>query len=140
MGAPADPVPPEVLDVFAGRLRIGHLATRRPDGDLAVVPVGVMIHEGQVRISSRTDTRKIRNLEHDPHVGLCITDPDDPRHYLAIRGTAEVAEDTGRSFVDWMARTHMGQETYPYEPQDAPRSVITIREATYVLPRVQGSD
>src|SRR4051812_455485 len=134
------PIPEHVLKLFGDKLLIGHMSTLRPDGHLSVVPVGVMIHEGKLRISSPTNTHKIRNLQHDPHIAVCVTDPDDPLRYVMIRGTAELADDTGREFVDWLARTHMGRDEYPYEPRKVARTVITLRPERFVTPRVHGAD
>ncbi len=117
-------IPPDVTAFFAGKLRIGYLASRRPDGHLAVVPLGVMIHEGKVRISSPSETFKLRNIRHDPHVAICVPDPADGRRYLMIRGTAEVAQDENLVFLDWLAREHMGLDAFP-ETRTA-RSVITV--------------
>ena len=103
---------------------MGYLASRRPDEHLAVVPLGVTIHEGKVRISSPAGTFKLRNLRHDPHVAVCLPDPADPRRYLMIRGTAEVADDDGLAFLNWLAREHMGLEAYP--DSGSARSVITV--------------
>lgn len=127
------PIPEEVLRLFDGGLRIGYVATTRSDGHLSVVPVGVMIHDGMVRISSPSDTFKIRNLRHDPHIAVCIPDPEDPRRYLMIRGTAELADDTDREFLNWLARTHMGLDEYPLETPEVPRMVITIVPERFVL-------
>jgi hypothetical protein len=46
------PIPEQVREFLDGSLRIGYMATTRPDGHLSVVPVGVMIHEDKLRISS----------------------------------------------------------------------------------------
>jgi PPOX class probable F420-dependent enzyme len=129
----AQQIPQPVQELFDGRLRIGHMSTVRPDGQPSVIPVGVMIHEGQLRISSRTATRKIRNLERDPHVSLCVTDPDDANHYVTVRGTAELATDTNRAFVSWLARTFMGCEDLPHEKPSVARTVITIRPLRFVI-------
>ncbi len=138
---PADglPIPEEVLELFDGHLRIGYVSTVRPDGSLSVVPVGVMIRDGKVRISSRSAAKKVRNLQSNPNIAVCVTHPDDQRHYAMIRGTAELADDTDREFVDWMAKTHMGHDEYPYEPRDVTRTVITIRPEAFTMPVVHGS-
>jgi PPOX class probable F420-dependent enzyme len=117
-------IPQDVIRFFAGKLRMGYLASRRPDGHLAVVPLGVMIHEGKVRISSPSETFKLRNIRHDPHVAVCVPDPEDGWRYLMIRGTAEVADDADLSFLNWLAREHMGLEAFPKTV--IARSVITI--------------
>jgi PPOX class probable F420-dependent enzyme len=133
---PTDPdqgLPEPVLKLFDGSLRIGYMSTVRPDGFPFVVPVGIMIHEGQLRISSRTATRKIWNLQRDSRVSVCVTDPENLDYFVAIRGTVELVDDTDRVFVDWLARTHMGCDEYPYEPRDVPRTVITIRPERFVI-------
>jgi len=134
------PIPEEVRAFFDNSLRIGYMATVRSDASLSVVPVGIMIHDGELRISSPTATKKVRNLRSNPHVTVCVTDPTDSTHYLTIRGTAELTDDTDRAFVDWMARTHMGRDEYPYEPRRVARTIITIRPDRFVMPKVHGSD
>jgi len=69
-----------------------------------------------------------------------VTDPDDPTRYAMIRGTAELADDGGREFIDWLARTHMGCDAYPYESRDVARTVITIRPEKFVMPKVHGGE
>jgi PPOX class probable F420-dependent enzyme len=133
------PIPEQVREFFDGSLRIGYMATIRPDGHLAVVPVGVMMHDDKLRVSSPLATRKVRNLQANPQVSVCVTDPTDTRRYVTIRGTAEVTLDTDRAFVDWMARTHMGRDEYPYEPRRVQRVIITIRADQFVMPKVHGS-
>jgi PPOX class probable F420-dependent enzyme len=133
------PIPDVVREFFDGSLRIGYMATIRPDGRLAVVPVGVMIHDDTLRVSSPLATRKVSNLQANPQVSVCVTDPADARRYVMVRGTAEVEDDAGRAFVDWMARTYMGCDEYPYEPRRVRRVVITIRADQFVMPKVHGS-
>lgn len=126
-----DSLPEEVVRFFAGKLRMGYLATIRPDGFPAVIPLGVMMHEGEVRISSPSETFKLRNLRRDPHLAVCIPDPEDARRYLMIRGMAELAEDTDLEVLDWLAREHMGLEQFP--DQKTARSVITIRPVKFLF-------
>jgi PPOX class probable F420-dependent enzyme len=142
MGTDAEdlPIPERVQALFGGALRIGYMGTVRADGQLSVVPVGVMIHDGKLRISSPSATHKIRNLERNPQISLCVPDPNDPRRFLTVRGTAELADDTGRAFVDWLARTHMGRDEYPYESRDVARTVITIQPRRFVMPKVHGAE
>ena len=65
--------------------------------------------------------------------------PEDARRYLMIRGTAEVAEDTDRQFIDWIVRTHMGMEQHPHEAPGTPRVVITVRPERFIFSGAQGS-
>jgi PPOX class probable F420-dependent enzyme len=134
MTEPAPPqIPQEALQLFEGGLRMGYVASARPDGHLSVVPVAVTLHDGLLRISSPAQTFKIRNLRADPHIAVCVPDPEDGRRYLMIRGTAELSEDTDLEFLDWMARTHMGLPEYPRETPAVARMVITIRPERFVM-------
>ncbi len=130
-------IPERVLELFDQEIRIGYMSTIRPDGHLAVVPVGVMIHDGRIRISSPTDTHKIHNLMQDPHIAVCVPFPGNLGRYLMIRGTAELTDDGDRAFINWLARTHMGQDEYRHEPQNTPRTIITIRPERFVMARAQ---
>jgi PPOX class probable F420-dependent enzyme len=129
------PIPDAALALFDGKLRMGYVATARPDGHLAVVPVAVTIRDGRVQISSPAPTRKIANLRRNPHIAVCVPDPADGRRYLMIRGTAEVTEDTDRAFLDWLARTHMGLAEFPRETPEIARMVITIRPVRFTIGR-----
>ena len=132
-GTASPPIPEEALRLFGGGLRMGYVATARPDGHLSVVPVAVTLRDGLVRISSPAQTFKIRNLRHDPHIAVCVPDPEDGRRYLMIRGTAELSEDGDLEFLDWMARMHMGLPEYPRETPQVARMVITVRPERFVM-------
>jgi len=127
------PIPDDVRALFDGKMLLGYVATARPDHHLSVVPVGVVIHDGQIRISSPANTFKVRNLEGDPHIAVCVPQPEDPRRYLMIRGTAEVREDSERKFLNWIARTHMGLEEHPANASNESRVVITIHPARFIM-------
>jgi PPOX class probable F420-dependent enzyme len=126
------------LAVLTG-LRIGYVATVRPDGRLSVVPVGV-VRDGEVlKISAPTSTYKVRNLQRDPRITVCVPDPERPTEYVEIRGLAELADDTDRAFIDGIARQYMNVDEYPHEPRSHPRTVITVHPEQISVPRVQGS-
>ncbi|MDG2003823.1 MAG: pyridoxamine 5'-phosphate oxidase family protein [Novosphingobium sp.] len=133
-----EPIPEDVVEFFGGAMLLGYVATARPDRDLAIVPMGVVIHEGVIRISTPADTFKVRNLKQDPHISVCLPYPEDARRYLMIRGSAEIAEDRDRQFIDWIVRTHMGLEEHPHEAADAERMVITLRPTRFLLSGAQG--
>jgi PPOX class probable F420-dependent enzyme len=130
--------PSRALAVLTG-LRIGYVATVRPDGRLSVVPVGV-VREGEVlKISAPTSTYKVRNLQRDPRITVCVPDPERPTEYVEVRGVAELADDTDRAFIDGIARQYMGVDEYPHEPRSQARTTITVHPEQVSVPQVQGS-
>jgi PPOX class probable F420-dependent enzyme len=132
-------IPDRAREILTG-LRIGYMATVRPDGRMSVVPVGVILDGDVLRISSLSDRRKVRNLRQDPRITVCVPDPDNLRRYVEIRGVAELADDTDRSYIDWFARNYMGVDKYPYDPPGAARTTITVRAEHVSTPKVHGPD
>lgn len=68
-----------------------------------------------------------------------MTDPADPSRYVEVRGTAVIEPDDDRSFIDSLARHHMGMDEYPYDAPDACRVVITLVPEKVSAPPVAGS-
>ncbi len=69
------------------RSRTFWLATRWPDGRPHVMPVWAMWHAGRLLFSSSRQSRKARNLRHDPR---CVLTSEDPRNALVVEGVAEL--------------------------------------------------
>jgi len=132
-------LPDEVVRFFGDRMLLCYMATARPDRDLAIVPMGVVLHEGLIRISTHADSLKVRNLRRDPHIAVCVPQPEDARRYLSIRGTADVAEDTDRQFIRWIARERMGTEEHPHDPEGTERVAITVRARRFLFSGAQGT-
>ena len=132
------PLPNRVRELLTG-LRIGYISTMRPDGRMSVVPVGVVREGGVLKISTLSDRQKVRNLESDPRITVCIPDPENARRYVEIRGVAELADDDDRAYIDSFAREYMGVDKYPYDPPGATRTTITVRAERVSMPKVHGS-
>ena len=63
------PIPDEVLVLFDGALRIAYLATIRPDGDLATVPIGTCV-ELQLRNSTGNDALDLFGVDCEHRDGV----------------------------------------------------------------------
>jgi PPOX class probable F420-dependent enzyme len=131
-------IPDRAHELLTG-LRVGFIGTLRPDGRIAVVPVGIARDGDVLKISSRADTKKIRNLRLDPRITVTVQDPADGRRYVEIRGRAELVEDVDRAYINWIARTFMGAPEYPYEGPDVQRVIIVVHPEHVSMPRVHGS-
>jgi len=140
MNTRSKPIPDDVVRFFGEKMPLCFIATARPDRELAVVPMGVVIHEGLIRFSTHSDSYKVRNLRQDPHIAVCVPFPDDARRYLMIRGTADVAEDTDRQFINWIVRTHIGLDEHPHEGPETSRVVITVRPERFLFSGAEGTD
>lgn len=135
------PIPERARDIFTvSNMAIGYMSTNRPDGRMSVVPVGVVLDGDVVKISSLKDRKKIRNLELDPRITVCVAHAQDPTHYIEIRGTAELADDVDHAFINWIAKTYMGFDEYPYDPPGSERAIITVRAEYVSVPKVHGAE
>ena len=101
---------------------VAHLATARPDGELQSNPVWFEWDRGQVKISQTRSRQKMRNLDHDPHVAMSVTDPENPYRYVEVRGVVDrVEDDPERRFIDRLSERYMGKTPYPYHQPDDER-------------------
>ena len=67
----------------------GHLATILPDGSPHAAPLWVIYDKENFHfvISVEEGSIKEKNISRDERVCLSVTDPDNPYHYVQIRGT-----------------------------------------------------
>ena len=82
------------LDAARAFLRDHHravMATFRRDGTAQMSPVAAGVDdEGRVLVSSREPAFKVRNLERDPRVSLCVLPDGWYGEWIQVDGTAEV--------------------------------------------------
>jgi PPOX class probable F420-dependent enzyme len=82
------------LDVAREFLRRHHravMATYRRDGRAQMSPIAAGVDtEGRVLVSSREPAFKVRNLERDPRVSLCVVPDGWYGDWIQVDGTAEV--------------------------------------------------
>jgi pyridoxamine 5'-phosphate oxidase family protein len=83
--------------------RLGRLATVRPEGAPQIAPVGFRYNAelDVIDIGGRfmSQTKKFRNIQHNPHVSLVIDDvlpPWQPRG-IEVRGTAQTLPTGGKA-------------------------------------------
>lgn len=106
----------------------GHVATVGPKGEPHSSPVWVDYDGEHVRFSQTTTRQKLRNLRQNPRVAVSATDPDNPYHYVEVRGVVDdVADDVDNAFIDAMAKRYMGKDTYPFHQPGDKRVVVKVR-------------
>jgi PPOX class probable F420-dependent enzyme len=105
---------------------VAHLATSRPDGSLQSNPVWFEWDGEHVKFSTTRARQKTRNVEHDRHVALSIADPENPYHYVELRGVVDrVEEDPEREFIDHLSERYLGRP-YPYHQPGDERLTIYV--------------
>ena len=93
---------------------MAHVATIGPNGEPQSTPVWFDFDGQYVRISQTKERQKYRNIQRDPHIALSITDPDNPYHYLEIRGkVARIEEDPKKDFINRLSKKYLDKDVYP---------------------------
>jgi PPOX class probable F420-dependent enzyme len=109
---------------------IAHVATIRTDGGPMVNPVWFAWDGDRVRMTHTRTRQKFRNLQAEPRVALCITDPDDQQRYLEIRGEVETVEDDAGGAFYRRLRERYGVNPDDPMPDADVRVVLVIRPTT----------
>jgi PPOX class probable F420-dependent enzyme len=102
-----------------------HLASVLPDGAPHTVPVWIGTYGDHIVFLTGPESRKARNLRHDPRVALSLTSPDNPFQPIMVRGRViEWLEgDAAWTIVDQLAAKYIGR---PYSRDE--RRVVAVIE------------
>ena len=116
---PADLVP--LLDAP----NYAYLGTIRPDDTVQVNPMWFLYDGETLRFTHTTKRAKYRNLMHNPSMSLAIIDPENPFHYLEVRGKlVETIPDPEGDFYVVLGKRYGNAEQQP--PKDSPDRVILV--------------
>ncbi len=132
-------VPEHLRSLFEGR-PVAFVTTIRPDGLLSTNPMAVVLDGDQVRLSTVTNRKKVRNLLADDRITVCVIQPTNPNRYVEIRGRAVMEPDTDRSFIDQIARTYMDADRYPFDRAGEQRVTITVLAEQISSPAIPLAD
>ncbi|MCU1423550.1 MAG: class F420-dependent enzyme [Microbacteriaceae bacterium] len=103
----------------------GALGTIRPDDTVQVNPMWFLFDGDQLRFTHTTKRQKFRNLQHNPSMSLSVIDPENPFHYLEVRGRlVEVIPDPSGEFYVTLGRRYGNAAQKP--PPDSVDRVILV--------------
>ena len=103
-------LPEEVRRLFAGP-NYGHVATVLPGGSPHSVPVWVGLEDGRIVFFTQPGSRKARNLERDPRVGISLVDHENPYRGGHVRGRVvdTIHGDAALEIIDRLALKYTAQ-------------------------------
>ncbi|MBX3099717.1 MAG: PPOX class F420-dependent oxidoreductase [Salinibacterium sp.] len=103
----------------------GHLGTIRPDNTVQVNPMWFQFDGKNLRFTHTTKRAKYRNLVQNPSMSLSIIDPENPFHYLEVRGKlVEVIPDPEGAFYVVLGKRYGNAAQQP--PTDSADRVILV--------------
>lgn len=120
---------------------IGVITTvRHNDQRLSSHPVGFVLDEGVIRISSLKNRIKYKNILADPRVCFCVVSTKNVMEYVEIRGVATLEDDTDRSFARRQFVEGSGGLEPPedMDPPEAERIIISIHPEHVSSPTLYG--
>ena len=118
---------PEAFHHILESTTLGHLATIGSNGQPQVNPVWFLWDGEHVLLGVKADTVKYRNLRRDSRVAISFLDPDNPGHYVEVRGEVETFElYRDLSFVNQLSRKYTGCDMDPAE-NGKERYKLTVR-------------
>ena len=108
-------IPENYLDLLEQKKAFAHLATIMPDGSPQVTPVWFDYTGGMIRVNTAKGRVKARNLREGAPVAMSILDPDNPYHYIQVRGRVKrVVEQGADQHIDSLAKKYLGKDKYPF--------------------------
>jgi PPOX class probable F420-dependent enzyme len=112
--------------VFAG------LATVMPDGSPQVTPVWIDFDGEYLLVNTAEGRQKDKNLQREPRVSLMLVDPDNPYHYVEVRGrVVERTKNGAEAHIDKMAKKYINQDVYPYRSAAEQRVLYKVKPERY---------
>lgn len=130
-----DSIPSAFGDLFE-RKSYGVLATRQSDGTPHLTVVWVDSDGTTIRINSARGRQKVKNVERDPRVALCVIDPDDPFRYLSLYGdVTELTEVGAMDHIDTLGRRYRNVDNWSDRYDDDVVRVILEIEPRGVFTR-----
>jgi PPOX class probable F420-dependent enzyme len=103
------------------------LTTLMPDGSPQMTQTWVDTDGQHVVINTVQGFQKVRNVERDPRVAVCVTDPASPARYYAIRGrVVGMTTEGGAEHIEALAQRYIGAPYPWYGGRDQVRVILTI--------------
>ena len=108
-------IPETHMDLFTRPVVVA-LATVQPDGQPQVTPIWAYIEDGRIRINTAAGRQKWKNLIERPQATVMALDPEDPFHWIEIRGVvASHTEEGGDDVINQLSHKYTGKD-YTFTP------------------------
>jgi PPOX class probable F420-dependent enzyme len=121
------------IETFLKAPRHAIMGTNREDGPPQLSPVWYVYQAGRFYISIGVETAKLRNLQRDPRVALCIDGGHPDARAVMIYGTAELVQgdDPSRKEMRWRIIRHYHESEdaarrYAQEVEDLPSVLVIV--------------
>lgn len=133
------PTLPDVARELVDRPVLAVITTLAEDGAPHSTPVWIGRDGDELLVNSATGRAKVRNVERDPRVSVCMVDPEDPMRVLAVMGTVVELTTVGADeLIDALSLKYTGVATFGAHEPGRRRITMRIRCDRILLPKASG--
>jgi PPOX class probable F420-dependent enzyme len=118
---------PEGLVSLLHQPSLCFLTTLMPDGAPQMTQTWVDTDGERVVINTAQGFQKVKNVERDPRVTVCVTDPSRPHSYYEVRGrVVKVTTKGGAEHIEALAQRYLGAPYPWFGGRDQVRVILSI--------------
>jgi PPOX class probable F420-dependent enzyme len=118
---------PEGLVSLLHQPSLCFLTTLMPDGTPQMTQTWVDTDGERVVINTVQGFQKVKNVERDPRVTVCVTDPSRPHSYYEVRGrVVKVTTEGGAEHIEALAQRYLGAPYPWFGGRDQVRVILSI--------------
>lgn len=104
-----------------------HIATIDDTGAPQVTPVWIEFDGTHVVFNTEEKRAKVKHLKKSPRVAICVSNAENPYHYIEIRGTVvEMTREGADEMIDRLAKKYLGQDKYPFNKPGDVRLIVKV--------------
>lgn len=113
----------------------GYIATTMPDGSPHVTQVWVDTDGEHILVNTVQGNQKVKNLQRDPRVAVCVSDPANPSGDYDVRGrVVKMTTEGGADHIEALSLRYLGGPYPWFGGRDEVRVIVTISpEAVYTM-------
>ena len=121
---------------FLNRSLIATLVTLRQDGSPHASPMWYMYQDGKFYSGTGWESLKVRNIERDDRVSLCISTHNEPYQYIVVDGTCEIVKGDTKRTLPRVSVRYLGEKrgkAFDEEMAQIGESVMLVITPTKIL-------
>ena len=96
---------------FLSRKLIATLITLRQDGSPHASPMWYVHQDGKFYSGTFQKSLKVRNIERDDRVSLCISTHEEPYQYIVVDGTCEIIKGDAKRMSPRIGARYLGEKS-----------------------------
>jgi PPOX class probable F420-dependent enzyme len=118
---------PEGLISLLRQPSLCFVTTLMPDGAPQMTQTWVDTDGEHVVINTVQGFQKVRNVERDPRVAVCVADPSSTQSYYEVRGrVVKVTTEGGAEHIEALAQRYLGAPYPWFGGRDQVRVILSI--------------